>query len=763
MAIFNSFVARGGQVRKELATKSARVLTRTRARLRRRKRLFLVSARRAWTNASMRLFRARLTASQFGGRALAQGNNGSATIVALVIFAVFIAIVQDTKDLKTSEVHLTCAQVIGAALALILSLSIIPAQRAAEAFSPAVLKLYAQDRWLLSAFLILAFTTTASVLLGTSFARIDPRIAIGIQFVLLGASFDAMRIFHGRALDLLIPQTAIRLVIRQCTKQLDRVSRVVERFVRIQNLAATQPAPADVSRWLVFTGSQISASLRFWTGQLDEIAHKLIARRDTSAVNEIISAMGAMGRQYAEARRNSLILVPDYDHPFAGGASDVQNVLNPIQECIRVICEDAAKSSNELVVKHCIETLAGMTAHAMTMLHSSYGGWQKAPLAFSPCFYVGLCAKTAIKHDMDDAVLAAVSAFQSILLSQRKDVNTSDLEAQCLESLFTLAIASYAKPNAVWGFPAMGAMLLAARHDIQLDGYRDSRTLKEVLGYARTLTPLEVATEKAGYRSLQVFPPYNLGFEASGPALFEMVAHQVKPDPDRSWTNPFHNFLKAAEDIRHHYRELADLDYDSPLLRKWIVDSLIAAARVHFNLLVHPPAGTEDHIEDVDEPLRWLVSWIPRYFSKRFDQLHANDAADALACLGIGLLEHDRIESARECGKAIAGIATNCAVLRPEPYAFADLQERLEVLARAADALDKKRAAVAFRAMIEKPATINDDDWKHFLEARATRLRQLDNSLEQRHDRFTLRDDPVGELQRIMLQSAASSSSPSAA
>ena len=133
-------------------------------------------------------------------------NQFAATIFATVVCALFLLLVQDPNTLKTSEVHLTCAQMIGAALALILSLSIIPAQRAAEAFSPAILKLYAQDRGLIAAFVILAATTTLSVLLGTNFLpRMDPRVSISAQLILLGISFDALRLFFGRALDLLIP------------------------------------------------------------------------------------------------------------------------------------------------------------------------------------------------------------------------------------------------------------------------------------------------------------------------------------------------------------------------------------------------------------------------------------------------------------------------------------------------------------------------------------------------------------------------------
>src|SRR5207249_4363344 len=158
---------------------------------------------------------------------------------------------------------------------------------------------------------------------------------------------------------------------------------------------------------------------------------------------------------------------------------------------------------NELVVRQGIQTLAGMTIHAMTIVHSS-NGWKKAPLAISGCFWLGRCSTIAVQANMGDAVLAAVTGFQNMLLSQRSDVAATELEAQALESLMTLALASYTKPDAVWGFPAVKAMLLAAHHDIELHGYRDISTLEKVLEYARVLAPLEIAMEKANKRTLQI-------------------------------------------------------------------------------------------------------------------------------------------------------------------------------------------------------------------------------------------------------------------
>jgi hypothetical protein len=62
----------------------------------------------------------------------------------------------------------------------------------------------------------------------------------------------------------------------------------------------------------------------------------------------------------------------------------------------------------------------------------------------------------------------------------------------------------------------------------------------------------------------------------------------------------FHDFLEAAEDVRHHYRELSKTDFENTLAQKWVVDSMMAAARVHCALLMQPPAGAEAHIDDVD-------------------------------------------------------------------------------------------------------------------------------------------------------------------
>jgi hypothetical protein len=679
----------------------------------------------------------------------------SATVLALIIVLSLNIFAHVPVELKPSAMHLTSAAIIGGALALVLSLSVIPAQRAAEAFSPAILNLYARDRALLMVFLTLVGTTMLSVLLGTEWIEsLNARYSVSLQFILLGISFDALRLFYVRVLDLLAPQTAVKLVLRECSKQMASVKRIVERLVRVLALAGGAADQQTVSRAALYAKSQIARSLRAWTAQLDEFAHKAIARRDTHGANEIVTAMGTIGQQYAEARRSSLILLPDWDNLFAGGVSDIGDVLNPIYESIRVICEDAAKAPNELIVRHCMQTLEVMTTRAMEMVHSQDGHWQTAPLAYSPCFYLGMCVQTAIRENMADAVLAAVNSFQTILVKKTADVDTRTVEAQALESLFTITAASYARPDSVWAFPAMNAMLFAARRDIQVRGYRDLPMLKTVLGYSVLLAPLEVAMDKAGKRRIQTFPPYSLGFEANVAMLLYMVAGQVEVDAERPWVNPFHEFLEASEDIADHYRNLARTDFLDTLLRKWVVDSLVRVMQVHLSLLSNPPAGAENHLDDIDNRMRWLIHTVPSLFPEGqnpFPSHHADDACGALAILGMNLLEMNRNRAAQDCGTAISAIAAHATTSNPEPYSFADLQQKLEILARAAAALGHAQAATEFRAMIQRPPSISDANWPHFVEARQTRIRQLDEHLEEieRHG-MNMPDDPIPLLRRIL-------------
>jgi len=425
---------------------------------------------------------------------------------------------------KVSEVHLASAGIIGTALALVLSLSIVPAQKAADVFSSAILRLYARDRTTLGVFALLSCAALASLLLGTGWTfSLSARYSLAGQLVLMGVSLDALRAFYSRALALLDPATALGLVREECSRYIRRTKAAIERLVRIHRLAVAD-ANIEAFRYTCYSKSHLSNTLNGWTAQLEEFARKAIARRDTQAVNAIVRTMADIGKTYADARRDSMLLLPDWSGGLPIGVSDVGDVLDPIYENIKAICEDAAKHPNEAVVQGCIATLGDMAAHAMTMLHTS-DRQTTAPLAYSPVFYIDLCVKPAIAAGMEDALLAAVTAIRKVFSSISKDVETQAVEEQALGVLFSIAIASYPRQAMVSCFKSVEMMLLAALHDIRLRGYRDaSSLLHTVLHNIAALMQFEAVMDKGGQRKMQTFPVYSLGFEANLPTLLAEVA-----------------------------------------------------------------------------------------------------------------------------------------------------------------------------------------------------------------------------------------------
>ena len=692
-----------------------------------------------------------------------------ATSAALVLAALFAfslpEIMVTNATLKVSEVHLASAGIIGTALALVLSLSIVPAQKAADVFSSAILQLYARDRTTLGVFTLLSCAALTSLLLGTGWTfSFSARYSLAGQLILLGGSLDALRAFYGRALALLDPATALGLVRRECNHHIRRIKTAIERLLRIHRLAAGDDGNTAAFRHACYSKSNLSNTLNGWTTQLEEFARKAIARRDTQAANAIVRTMAEIGKTYAEARRDSMLLQPDLSGGMPIGVSDIGDVLSPIYENIKAICEDAAKHPNEAVVQGCIATLGDMASHAMTMVHTS-DRQRTAPLAFSPVFYVDLCVKQAIAAGMEDALLAAVTAIRKVFSGISKDVETQVAEEQALGVLFSIAVASYPRQAMVSCFKSVEMMMLAALHDIRVRGYRDTGSLlSTVLPNIAALLPFEAVMDKRGQRRMQTFPAYSLGFEANISTLLAEVLRQVKPMEDRKFrVSPFHEFTEASKAILHHYRDLAkNVSFGGILLEKWVVDSLLHTAEIHLHLLDNPPPGTERFLGEVDDRLRWFLSAPAFFFQEQteFPYHHASDACAHLAVLGMALLQRDRLESAGACGEAICSIARHSAKAESprsytSPFGFADCIVKLELLARAAEALAHSATAVTFRALGSLPKDIPTERWPEYAEAVATRTRQMEEELGQRDRSYRMRPEPVAELRDILRQSGS--------
>jgi hypothetical protein len=277
-------------------------------------------------------------------------------------------------------------------------------------------------------------------------------------------------------------------------------------------------------------------------------------------------------------------------------------------------------------------------------------------------------------------------------------------------------------------FQSVEMMMFAALRDIRVRGYRDHGTiLSTVLPNIAALMPLEAAMDKAGKRSMQTFPPLFNGIRRKHSGNTVRGLQSGKADREKR---------AAARPLpRLHFREVAEhVTFEGGLLQKWVVDALFRCVEVHIRLIDQPPKGAEAFTETVYKRLRPFIYVHARFFRGKvgFGYRHASDACGDFAILGTALIQRQHPKLAEECGATISAIAQSAAASNPNSYlvyGWGDCMVKLEVLARAADALGQNALAAGDRARCSRPEYISEPDWAEYADAMKNRTRHMNREL----------------------------------
>jgi hypothetical protein len=134
---------------------------------------------------------------------------------------------------------------------------------------------------------------------------------------------------------------------------------------------------------------------------------------------------------------------------------------------------------------------------------------------------------------------------------------------------------------------------------------------------------------------------------------------------------------------------------------------------------------------------------------------HAENAAERLASIGMRLLRLHRLKAAKACAKAIASIGHRSAdTTGARSYQVADIFDKIEMLARAAEALGNASLARECRGPEKRNEIVGK--LPEYAEAIRNRTEHLDKELEKYSDRgIELPDDPVPVLRRILSETKA--------
>jgi hypothetical protein len=685
----------------------------------------------------------------------------SATLIGLTAGAALFFWAPDDvfSDSATKyEVHLAVAGIAGTALALMFSLAIIPAQRAVDAFSTAILRLYARDKTILLVFLLISLIGIVSVLMGTGWAfSISTRYTLAIQILFLGITLDAIRQFYLRALQLLNPVVALSLVQQECAHHIDRIGSDVERSVRLHKFIQGKDTNERSLRFFYHSQSNLQNWLQQWTGQLNEFAAKSLLRRDTLAAKFVVETIAVIGARYVEMRRSSVVVLPDRTEPLLG-SSDISSVLSDVCENITQICKDAAIQRNEAVVQKCCSSLAELTAHTITITNAA--PVTRAPLAFSPMHYLDVCAKIAVDAKMEDGVLAAIRGCRLIIGRISKEVDTNEVDSKMIEMLNHIAVESYNNNSTVNCFAAADMMLMASFCEIRTRGFHGRRSItKDVLGKISDLVGFEFIMEAAGKRRFQTFPAYNITNEFKISRIFDEIAKKIEPPPEgRPYSNPFYELEDAARDFVQHYRSIADkVRFTGILLEKWIIESVLECIDVCLRILETPPKNTDRHLDVIENELRWFIG-VPTFFFRKGENFafhHAEETCSRLAAVGVTLIELRRPDAALACGNAIRSIATSAIFSKSTDFqnnirSYVKCVRNLEVLARTAEVFDLTEEGSTLRSYITHPEGVIQEAGTSLSEQLASVPSYIDKQLESEDWGLQLEPDPISLLRKLL-------------
>ena len=194
-------------------------------------------------------------------------------------------------------------------VALVLSLSIIPVQRAAEVFSPSINRLFRQDRTTRFIFVTLAVLCLLSFALPTTTGILDGRVLLFMQIVIIALTLDLLRWYHRHTVRLLEPQEPLNRLVRAIKKYIDQIQQTVSRQARLQWGTLTEEqkrnnSPEDFESALYLkVFSRHSDYINALTSELAEIALKAVARGETRTAEFVVFGLAEIACYYIGKRK----------------------------------------------------------------------------------------------------------------------------------------------------------------------------------------------------------------------------------------------------------------------------------------------------------------------------------------------------------------------------------------------------------------------------------------------------------------------------
>lgn len=650
-------------------------------------------------------------------------------------------------------VFLAAGGMIGAIMALVFSLSMIPIQRATEIFGPPTASLYSGDRATQRMLLFMALACLVSFVLAVEGVVGLPRRALlPVEIILVAVTLDLVRWHFRRVARLIQPAEGIR-------RLLEEILTYVE---------DAYPAPQAGRRLPEGVTPEDKAALATYhnrltrlTADLAESAMRAVERGDTYTAQAAAEGLARVACQYLAHRRDTLVLYPSRHAGFLASESDADALLIPIYDSLSDIHRAAVGRSAEITCIHLVRAFEAI-ARCTSSLKARCFRPNSAPLSHMPLGYLEQCVARAQRAGLDDVALQASHSLRVIATSAPAKTRCEHLHLPAIECAVTIARRFLEQAQAALANKVVEDVMLILHHTLAQDHPQSIQLFAEALQQMENLVPLGVAHERRYRPSASGSPlcaAYGIAYPTSLAVLVARLSARICSAGEQHPPRPRHLVLDVSEEIYRHLRRLGErVDFGSSFMLWEISHTIKEILRVFVSLLDSVSATQLPLREELVRQALWFLSFFCAAFSrgKTIEHVRAEDACDILAWAALSLYTLGDGRWVAPSAADIASVtASYCSVSeRFGPYKVADLMMPIWYMRLAAQSRCDAALVAKLDKRMEKPAALSAQQWGVVQDALDTRKEQLEGELMDIDD-IGLMDDAGDALKRLLLSDAA--------
>jgi uncharacterized membrane protein YdcZ (DUF606 family) len=651
----------------------------------------------AWLKALYCSLKARNWAIIAGRKAATFLDASAVTLSVLAVGSVLFGltdVAETFSDQYSPEAVLVqVAATLGTILAIVFGLAILPVQRAAEALSPAILRLYARDWRARFVFGFLGVACVMVFLVATKGIGTLPSATVFLAALLiLALCIDLLRWFNRLIVELLDPIRAVNLATEEVKRVVLRVDKLVDRIAAVM-LKTTASMPdgdqadlLDIKGMLLQNDIRYAQPVNYWLEELGEIARKAAGRAEKRLAAISVSAISQGLQYYLEVRRDNLRIGVDPTVLLAT-TNNAKLVLQPAMETLIEVARTAIRLQDDDTALAVAKAYANVAIFAANLAGMKLEKW-RGSLTSDPVSYLCRTLREGREAKLRELPFQGADELKRIAMGFPPKGERSESLSLIIEELANIAGNFYARLE-----PALAEEVVSYLAEMYAALLRDDAYLdREILSKVNALAPLAIVSHTSA--GLQIVNPlggaYSLARPSAFPHALERLLADAKFDPERAWVNPYHDFIEVVHAFQQSVRTMAEqVEFGSSMLL-WELNQdvhyLTEVIAKRCAVTIQAGHAFEDALANETS---WLLSilWVAFHKKKHINEKRAEECCDTQAAAAIRFLSLGHPGVAFDAVSSIGAITESllAAVPNASEYAIGDCLARLDYIRLAAE------------------------------------------------------------------------------